>query len=55
MGALLRGIKREQVRRGMVIAAPGTMKPVKAFAAQVYVICFYIMQWGPPLTSLLRS
>ncbi|KAF9044784.1 translation elongation factor Tu [Hymenopellis radicata] len=38
MGALLRGIKREQVRRGMVIAAPGTMKPVKAFAAQVYVL-----------------
>ena len=37
MGALLRGIKREQVRRGMVIIAPGSIKPVKKFQAQCYV------------------
>lgn len=37
MGALLRGIKREQIRRGQVIAAPGTIKPVKKFQAQIYV------------------
>jgi len=37
MGALLRGIKREQVRRGMCIVAPGSMKSVKKFQAQVYV------------------
>jgi elongation factor Tu len=37
MGALLRGIKREQVRRGMVIAIPGTIKPVRKFVASVYV------------------
>jgi translation elongation factor EF-Tu-like GTPase len=37
MGCLLRGIKREQVRRGQVIIAPGSMKPVKKFQAQVYV------------------
>lgn len=37
MGALLRGIKREQVRRGQVIIAPGSMKAVKKFQAQVYV------------------
>lgn len=37
MGALLRGIKREQVRRGQVIIAPGSMKAVKKFRAQVYV------------------
>lgn len=37
MGALLRGIKREQVRRGQVIIAPGSMKSVKKFQAQVYV------------------
>ncbi|KAF8523130.1 translation elongation factor Tu [Hysterangium stoloniferum] len=35
MGALLRGIKREQVRRGQVIIAPGSMKSVKKFQAQV--------------------
>ncbi|KAF9270286.1 translation elongation factor Tu [Marasmius fiardii PR-910] len=38
MGALLRGIKREQVRRGQVIIAPGSMKSVKKFRAQVYVL-----------------
>jgi hypothetical protein len=37
MGALLRGTKREQVKRGQVIAAPGSIKPVKKFKAQVYV------------------
>ena len=37
MGALLRGTKREQLRRGMVIAAPGSIKPVKKFQAQIYV------------------
>ncbi|KAB5594224.1 Elongation factor EF-Tu [Ceratobasidium theobromae] len=38
MGALLRGIKREQVKRGQVLCAPGSMKSVKKFKAQVYVL-----------------
>ncbi|KAI0330546.1 translation elongation factor Tu [Cubamyces sp. BRFM 1775] len=38
MGALLRGVKREQVRRGQVIIAPGTMKAVKKFQAQIYIL-----------------
>ncbi|KAG6879718.1 hypothetical protein C0992_012566 [Termitomyces sp. T32_za158] len=38
MGALLRGVKREQLRRGQVIVAPGSIKPVKKFEAQVYVL-----------------
>ncbi|KAF8078552.1 P-loop containing nucleoside triphosphate hydrolase protein [Lyophyllum atratum] len=38
MGALLRGIKREQVRRGQVIVAPGSIKAVKKFHAQIYVL-----------------
>lgn len=47
MGALLRGIKREQVRRGQVIIAPGSMKSVKKFQAQVYVrICTQIAHIG---------
>jgi len=37
MGALLRGVKREQLRRGMVLVAPGSMKPVTKFQAQIYV------------------
>ncbi|KAH7931050.1 translation elongation factor Tu [Leucogyrophana mollusca] len=38
MGCLLRGVKREQVRRGQVIIAPGSMKSVKKFQAQIYVL-----------------
>ncbi|KAI0936572.1 translation elongation factor Tu, variant 4 [Taiwanofungus camphoratus] len=37
MGVLLRGVKREQIRRGQVIIAPGSMKAVKKFQAQIYV------------------
>ncbi|OLY82682.1 Elongation factor Tu, mitochondrial, partial [Smittium mucronatum] len=38
MGALLRGIKREQLRRGQVIALPGTVKSSKNFMAQIYIL-----------------
>ncbi|KAG0235822.1 translation elongation factor Tu [Actinomortierella wolfii] len=38
MGALLRGVKREQLRRGMVIAAPGTVKAYKKFDASLYIL-----------------
>jgi len=38
MGALLRGIKREQIKRGQVICAPGSIKSVTKFQAQVYVL-----------------
>lgn len=41
MGALLRGIKREQLRRGQVLAAPGSVKSAKKFLAQIYV-CFIL-------------
>ena len=42
LGALLRGVKREQLRRGMVVAAPGSIKPVKKFQAQIYVRCVFL-------------
>lgn len=35
LGALLRGTKRDEVRRGMVLCAPGTIKSHKEFEAQV--------------------
>lgn len=38
MGALLRGIKREQIKRGMVLAVPGTIKPVRKFSASLYIL-----------------
>ena len=37
-GLLLRGVKKEDVVRGMVIARPGTITPHKKFKAQVYVL-----------------
>ena len=38
IGALLRGVKREDVMRGQVLAAVGTIKPHKKFKAAVYVL-----------------
>jgi elongation factor Tu len=38
MGALLRGIKREQIRRGQVMCAPGTVKSYKKFMSQIYIL-----------------
>lgn len=37
-GLLLRGIKREDVKRGMVIAKPGTAKAHKQFLCSMYVL-----------------
>ena len=37
-GVLLRGVGREDVERGQVLAKPGTVKPHKKFTAQVYVL-----------------
>jgi elongation factor Tu len=38
VGLLLRGIDREQVERGMVIAKPGSITPHTKFEAEVYVL-----------------
>ena len=38
IGALLRGTKREEVERGQVLAAPGTITPHTEFEAEVYVL-----------------
>src|SRR5437016_2081502 len=37
-GCLLRGIKREEVERGQVLAKPGSIKPHTEFDSQVYVL-----------------
>ncbi len=37
VGCLLRGIEREDVERGMVLAAPGSIKPHTEFDGEVYV------------------
>lgn len=38
LGVLLRGLKREDVRRGQVLCAPGTNKTYKKFKAEVYIL-----------------
>ncbi|MDE6425552.1 MAG: elongation factor Tu [Ruminococcus sp.] len=38
VGALLRGITRDQVERGQVLCAPGSIHPHTKFAGQVYVL-----------------
>lgn len=37
-GVLLRGLKREDVQRGQVLAKPGTITPHTKFTAEVYVL-----------------
>ncbi|AHX62866.1 tufA, tuf [Aeromonas media WS] len=38
VGALLRGVKREEVERGQVLAKPGSIKPHTKFESEVYVL-----------------
>ena len=38
IGALLRGVAREDVQRGQVLAAPGSITPHTKFKAEVYVL-----------------
>ena len=38
IGALLRGTKKEEVERGQVLAAPGSIKPHKRFKAEIYAL-----------------
>ncbi len=38
VGLLLRGVEKSQIRRGMVICKPGSVKPHSEFRAEVYVL-----------------
>ena len=38
VGALIRGVAREEVERGQVLCKPGTVKPHTEFEAEVYVL-----------------
>jgi len=38
VGLLLRGIEKSQIRRGMVIAKPGSITPHSEFTAEIYVL-----------------
>jgi elongation factor Tu len=38
LGVLLRGVDKEEVERGQVLCAPGSLKPHKKFKAEVYIL-----------------
>ena len=38
VGILLRGVQKQDIERGMVLAQPGTIKPHKKFTAEVYIL-----------------
>ena len=38
VGVLLRGVAKDEVERGMVLAKPGSIKPHKKFKAEVYIL-----------------
>jgi elongation factor Tu len=38
VGVLLRGVKKEDVERGQVLAKPGSIKPHRKFKAEIYVL-----------------
>jgi elongation factor Tu len=38
VGVLLRGVKKEDIERGQVIAKPGSIKPHRKFKAEIYVL-----------------
>lgn len=38
VGLLLRGIDKDEIKRGMVIAKPGSVKPHSRFKAEVYIL-----------------
>jgi len=38
IGALLRGVKKDDIERGQVLAKPGSISPHKKFKAEVYVL-----------------
>jgi elongation factor Tu len=38
VGVLLRGVQKDEIQRGMVLAKPGSMTPHTKFESQVYVL-----------------
>jgi elongation factor Tu len=38
IGVLLRGVQRDEIQRGQVLAKPGTIKPLTHFYGEVYVL-----------------
>lgn len=55
LGALLRGVKRDQVRRGMALAKPGVYRAVDHVETQVYMLKKEEGGKSLPFLSMLRG
>lgn len=54
LGALVRGIKRDDIKRGMVMCKPGTVKANDNFEAQVYILSKEEGGRHKPFTSFIQ-
>lgn len=54
LGALVRSIKREQIKRGMVMAKPGTVKAHDNIEAAVYILSKEEGGRSKPFTSFIQ-
>lgn len=54
LGALVRGIKRDDIKRGMVMCKPGTCKANDQFEAQVYILSKDEGGRAKPFTSFIQ-
>lgn len=54
LGALVRGLKRDDIRRGMVMAKPGSVKANDQIEAQVYILSKEEGGRSKPFTSFIQ-
>lgn len=54
LGALVRGIKRDDIRRGMVMCKPGSCKANDHFEAQAYILSKEEGGRHKPFTSFIQ-
>lgn len=55
LGALVRGVKRDEVKRGMMLCKPGTQKLNDCFEAQLYVLNKKEGGRSKPITTRFNS
>ena len=54
VGLLIKGIKKEDVKRGMAVIKPGSLKPTQLLKAQIYMLTKEEGGNGKPLTETAR-
>lgn len=54
LGALVRGLKRDEIRRGMILCKPGTMKAYDHIETQVYILSKEEGGRKKPITNMIQ-